>query len=354
MPLDWKRLDEAENQNIFSTEISAATATETKASELDRLANFVPQVPIRDLKDVILPGHVAKGIEGALNRIRYHDKLYNEWNLKKIDPSGRRVAINFFGPPGTGKTFCAEAIAKHLGKNIIIVNYAEIESKYVGETPKNVTAAFKQAQATDSVLFFDEADSILGKRMTNVTQSADHGVNVSRSVMLLQLDSFDGIVVFASNLPENYDGAFVRRILAHIEFELPDEDCLIRLWETLLPFEVPRVAEVTPVWLAAESVGLAGGDILNVVKLAASQAVSRAGEDCKVSQSDIQEAISQVRAGKEKVGGSSEGRSAIPTKPISVKETILTPDELSPEIRQRYDNAVDQKHEARLEQGQEV
>jgi len=335
MPANWKRIDKESSQPSAPTKVSAEPTFPKASDDMSRLETFVPQMPHRDLEDIILSPQVMARIEGALNRIRFHDKLYDDWNLKKIDPSGRRVAINFFGPPGTGKTFCAEAIAKHLGKQIISVNYAEIESKYVGETPKNITAAFQKAQETDSVIFFDEADSILGKRLTSVTQSADHGVNVSRSVMLLQLDKFDGVVIFASNLPENYDGAFVRRILAHIQFELPDDDCLIRLWQTLLPAEVPRKAEVTAEWLAKLSIGLAGGDILNVVKLAASRAVSRPPETCIVCREDIQSAVAQVRAGKERVGISSRINS-----PPAIKETVVSPDDLSPEIQARYAEAT--------------
>ena len=333
MPANWKRLD----QDGTKPSLNEPNALKREkpgevSSELGRLDNFVPQVPKRDLADVVLSKPVMTRIEAALNRIRYHDKLYNEWNLKQIDPSGRRVAINFFGPPGTGKTFCAEAIAKRLNKQLISVNYAEIESKYVGETPKNITAAFQKAKETDSVLFFDEADSILGKRLTNVTQSADHGVNVSRSVMLLQLDSFDGVVVFASNLPENYDSAFVRRILAHVQFDLPDEDCRVRLWKILLPSEVPREVDITPEWLAKQSAELAGGDILNVVKLAASRAVSRPAESCVVSQIDIRHAIAQVRDGKDKVGTFTN-----PKRRPSIQETVISPEELPDELRDRYD-----------------
>ncbi len=246
MPKNWKNITE-ESKPLSLREENERDRSEQP--ELSRMETFVPKKPIRRLEDLIVSSTIRSRLETALNRIRYHDKLYQEWNLQKIDPYGRRVAINFFGPPGTGKTFCAEAIAHHLNKTIITVNYAEIESKYVGETPKNITAVFKKAQETDSVLFFDEADSILGKRLTSVTQSADHGVNVSRSVMLLQLDGFNGIVVFASNLPENYDGAFVRRILAHIEFELPDRECRVKLWKYLLPSEVPRAEDVDFDWL---------------------------------------------------------------------------------------------------------
>jgi SpoVK/Ycf46/Vps4 family AAA+-type ATPase len=335
MPITWKKIEE-ESPYLLNHNTPQDNTPQQDTPEMSRMETFVPQSPSKCLEDVILPSTVKSRIEAALNRIRYHDKLYYDWNLKKIDPQGRRVAINFFGPPGTGKTFCAEAIAHHLQKQIISVNYAEIESKYVGETPKNITAAFKKAKETDSVLFFDEADSILGKRLTSVTQSADHGVNVSRSVMLLQLDSFDGVVIFASNLPENYDGAFVRRILAHVEFELPDEACRTRLWEYLLPAEVPREVDVNPEWLASQSDGLSGGDILNVVKLAASQAVARIDHDCKIFQKDILNAISQVQVGKQKVGLPA----TTVNRPVSVQETIIQPDELPADARQRYDLAI--------------
>ncbi|BAZ24929.1 AAA ATPase central domain-containing protein [Kalymmatonema gypsitolerans NIES-4073] len=344
MPMGWNRIQEnGTNETREKTHISPNFESgkdkdiKSDNNDVTRTEVFIPQTPQRNLDDVILPKITRERIEAALNRIRYHDKLYNEWNLKKIDPSGCRVALNFFGQPGTGKTSCAEAIAKLLNKQIITVNYAEIESKYVGETPKNITAAFRQAKETDSILFFDEADSILGKRLTSVTQSADHGVNVSRSVMLLQLDSFDGIVIFATNLPENFDGAFVRRILAHIEFELPDKDCLFQLWQYLLPNEIPRTDDVTLDWLTSQSIGLAGGDILNVVKLAASKAVARTVDKCKVSQQDLLEAIYQVRNGKEQIGSTLSKN-----KIIAVKETTLTRDELNPDIKERYDAAVAQ------------
>jgi SpoVK/Ycf46/Vps4 family AAA+-type ATPase len=336
MPTGWKKQststpETGKMENNFGFDTPKQETSET--TEMNRMEMFIPETPQRAIEDLIVPPNVRSRIETALNRIRYHDVLYYQWNLKKIDPQGRRVAINMYGLPGTGKTFCAEAIAHHLNKPIIKVNYAEIESKYVGDTPKNITAAFKKARETNAVLFFDEADSILGKRLTNVTQSADHGVNVSRSVMLLELDKFDGVVIFATNLPGNYDGAFVRRILAHIEFELPDQPCRVQLWQFLLPDEVPCKSDVTVEWLAQESEGLAGGDILNVVKLAASQAVSRTGENQKVMQSDIQEAIAQVRSGKEKVGASNH---------TIVKEEIVTPDKLPPQVQAEYNKAVSQ------------
>jgi SpoVK/Ycf46/Vps4 family AAA+-type ATPase len=297
----------------------------------DRVEQFVPETPHRSIDDLVMTDKVSTRLQAALNQIRFHHVLYDEWNLQKVDPNGRRVAINLYGAPGTGKSFCAEAIAHHLGKPLIRVNYAEIESKYVGETPKNITTAFDKASETGAVLFFDEADSILGKRLTNVTQSADHSVNVSRSVMLLQLDRFDGVVVFASNLPKNYDGAFVRRILAHIEFELPDQDCLVKLWQFLLPTELPRSEELTSDWLAEQSLGLAGGDIVNVIKLAASQAVSREGSARQILATDVESAIAQVRQGKEKVGHLLDG-----DRLSTVQETVVPPEELPKDVQEEY------------------
>lgn len=337
MPKGWKEQSSYTSVPKRSEEKTQEQEAEsnTESSEMNRLEIFIPEEPQHNLDDLVVSLAIRMQIEVALNQIHFHDILYYQWNLQKVDRNGRRVAINLFGPPGTGKSFCAEAIAKHLGKRLIKVNYAEIESKYVGETPKNITAAFEKAHETDSAIFFDEADSILGKRLTNVTQSADHGVNVSRSVMLLQLDKFDGVVIFASNLPGNYDGAFVRRILAHVEFELPDLECRAKLWSFLLPVEVPRDEDISIEWLAEQSSGLSGGDILSIVKLAASQAVARTGDKQKVSRTDVTEAIAQVKNSKHRVGRESNGN-----REIAIEEKNISIDELPPDARLRYESAI--------------
>lgn len=174
MPTSWNQ-QPPKSMNQNTDEPSPSKPAKKGFSWLERMETFIAEEPIRSMDDLIVSATVRNRIETTLNRLRFHDVLYNEWNLKKIDPHGNRVAINLFGLPGTGKSFCAEAIAHYLQRKIIKINYAEIESKYVGETPKNITAAFKKAKETKAVLFFDEADSILGKRLTNVTQSADHG-----------------------------------------------------------------------------------------------------------------------------------------------------------------------------------
>lgn len=254
------------------------------------------------LEDVILPDGARLQVESLVGKIEHHKTLYEQWGLGAIDPGGRRVAINLFGPPGSGKTMCAEGIASRLGRPILTVNYAELESKYVGETPKNIVAAFAAARQSEAVLFFDEADSILGRRLTSVTQSADHGVNVSRSVMLLQMDHFEGVVVFATNLAKNYDGAFVRRILGHVEIPLPDLAGRERLGARFLVASLPRDEEATPAWLAEITDGLSGGEMLQLVIGAATRAVQRTGDARRVTRDDLAAEERASRAARRAVG----------------------------------------------------
>lgn len=275
-----------------------------EADSIDkRLDLFDVETPLRQLNDLVVPAETMGQLRSLLTKIRYHRVLYEDFGLSEIDPYGGRTAINLYGPPGTGKSFAADAIANELGMGIIRVNYAEIESKYVGETPKNVKAAFQKARDANALLFFDEADSILGQRLTNITQSTDHAVNVSRSVMLLELDRFAGVTVFATNLASNYDTAFVRRILGHIEMPLPDAESRARLWRHHIPARMPvQLADADWAHLVDESEGLAGGDILNIVVYAASTAIEREGPGCRITLDDFRRAMEVSRRAKREVG----------------------------------------------------
>jgi SpoVK/Ycf46/Vps4 family AAA+-type ATPase len=259
---------------------------------------------LRAMSDLIVPQPVRHRIDLALAQVDNHEILYQEWDLKRIDPYRTGTALNFYGPSGTGKSLAAEAIASHRGQQLIDVSYAEIESKYVGDTPKNIEACFRQATAHNAVLVFNEADSILGSRLSNVTQSSDHSVNVSRAVMLSQLDAFGGLVVFTTNFPRNYDAAFVRRILVHVRFDLPDEATRLVLWETLVPDRIPRAEPLDLALLAASSAGLSGGDMVNAVLAAAALAVTRTGADRMLRTIDLIAEIEAIRQAKAEVGKS--------------------------------------------------
>jgi SpoVK/Ycf46/Vps4 family AAA+-type ATPase len=300
-PIEWKA-NNSKNGSVTGSITGSAGSKEGPEELTARMSLFTPLPPRRRLDDLVLTADTDRQLRTALAKIQYHDKLYREWGLETIHPEGSGIAINLYGPPGTGKSFAAEAIAQHLDRPIIRIDYAQIESRFVGDTPKNIVAAFEAAKTENAVLFFDEADSVLSRRATNITQAADYGVNVSRSTLLLQLDSFDGVVLFATNLASNYDPAFVRRILAHVYFPLPDEAALTKLWRYHLPSALPLADDVTPEALAHDSVGLSGGDVLNVVILAAAAAVEQ--QASAVGMSHFAESLAQIRRSKQEVGTS--------------------------------------------------
>lgn len=320
-------------RRIDPDERAAAVAPKVQKSDELQLnsraaMSFVPESPRRRLDDLVVPAEVMQQIRSALNRIQYHEQLYEKWNLKRIDPDGVGVALNFYGPPGTGKSFGAEAIAGELGQRIVRVNYAEMESKYPGDTQKNLIGAFLAAKEQRCLLFFDESDSILSRRLGAATHSADVSVNLTRSVMLTQLDRFSGVVVFATNLPSNYDSAFVRRILAHVYFPLPDQACREELWRRLLVPELPCSRDADPASLARASEGLSGGEMLNAVVGAACAAVSRKAPERRVTRADLDGQIAAIRRAKDAVGvgfGSSER--------IRTYEEVVPEEDLPTDIR---------------------
>lgn len=263
-------------------------------------SKFILEDPMKKLDDLVLPEETRIQISSLLQKVKLHETLYTTFGLNKVDKSGGRLAINLYGPPGTGKSACAEAIANELECKFIRVNYAEIESKFVGETPKNIKEVFRYAKENNAILFFDEADSILGKRLSSVSQSTDHAVNVSRSVMLLELDAFQGVTLFATNLMSNYDSAFVRRIIGHIEMQLPTKEGRIDLYYKLIPKEYPiTFTKEDYKEVADKSHGLSGAEILNVIINAATYALEREGITCKVTLADFTHAIGAVKKAKE-------------------------------------------------------
>ena len=224
---------------------------------------FVAEEPRFSFDDIIVPEAVK---EKLLDVVEYNTNsriVFEQWGLNKTHRHAKRIGINLYGAPGTGKTMAAHAIAQYLGKNILLVNYADVESKYVGETPKNIRRAFRAAEESDSLLFFDEADAILSRRVTNMTNATDVSVNQTRSVMLMLMNEYQDFIIFATNFIENFDPAFMRRISFHVQFELPDIDCRKKLWELYVPKEMPTDLNFDEI--AAKYEGISGSDISNTV-----------------------------------------------------------------------------------------
>lgn len=195
---------------------------------MERSDNFISKEPEYSFDRVIIPQRTRDRIMEALNLINYRSKVFDEWGLRVIEPHPSS-ALNFYGKSGVGKSMAAEAVADMLGKKILRVTYADIESKYQGEGSKNVDAAFEAAGRDNAVLFIDEADSLLSKRLSEVTSGADQSVNALRSQLLTNLDRFEGVVIFATNLVVSYDNAFLTRLIS-VEFEIPDAEARKKIW----------------------------------------------------------------------------------------------------------------------------
>lgn len=271
-------------------------------ADVQPATQFAPRPARMSLATLVVPETVRVRLDHGLARLRHHKEVFEHWGLDEVFPNRQGTALNFYGPPGTGKSHAAEAIAHALGRQVIDVDYSAIESKYVGETPRNIELCFSTAESTGAVLVFNEADSLLGSRLSQVTQSADHAVNLARNVTLTQLERFRGAVVFTSNFAANYDPAVVRRIGLHIAFELPDRETREQLWRMMLPDRLPLTAEVSPELLAERSDGLSGGDIANVVEAAAFRARAREDAEAAVSVEDLLAEIDAVRRAAEEVG----------------------------------------------------
>ena len=259
MPINTGKIDETKNINHVP-----------EKKEQKEVSVFIPEEPKFSLDDIILPQSVKDEILDVATYADNSHLVFEIWGFKKTHKFSKRIGINLYGAPGTGKTMAAHAIAKNLGRKILVVNYADVESKYVGETPKNLRKVFEAGKNTNSILFFDEADAILSKRVTNMTQAVDVSVNQTRSVMLMLMNEYQDFIIFATNFIENFDPAFMRRISMHVKFELPDLECRRKLWKMYIPKELPNNINIDN--LAEKYNGISGSDISNAMLNAAFKA----------------------------------------------------------------------------------
>jgi SpoVK/Ycf46/Vps4 family AAA+-type ATPase len=280
-------------------------------------------VPRRTFDDVILPPATRRALDVALAHVTQHDLIFNRWGFGERHPTGRALAFNFAGPSGTGKTICAEAIAHSLGRRLLLVRYAELESLWMGETPKNVAAIFKTARDEEAVLLFDEADAIASRRSTSVDTGFQRESNTVVSVLLQELEWFNGVVIFATNLAANFDPAFERRIRLHVLFEMPGPVEREQIWRVQMhPTRTPLAPDVNFRALA-EKYAVSGGDIRNAVLKAAVAAAAEPGPDSakRIHQRHLETAMDDVIAAGRVMQQSlfaDKGRSATDTNPLAL------------------------------------
>jgi SpoVK/Ycf46/Vps4 family AAA+-type ATPase len=256
--------------------------------------------PRRTFRDVVLPPATRRALDEALAQVHTRELIFERWGLGERHPTGAALAFNFAGPSGTGKTICAEAIAHTLGKRLLLVRYAELESMWFGETPKNVAAVFRLAEEEDAVLFFDEADAIAARRTTEVDRGAQRESNTVVNVLLQELERFDGVVIFATNLAVNFDPAFERRIRTHVLFEQPGVEERELIWFVQIHPQLTPLAEDVDFRALAERFEVSGGDIRNAVLKAALSAAAEPGPDehKRIHQHHFVRGIEDVLAGR--------------------------------------------------------
>jgi hypothetical protein len=238
------------------------------AGRIDRLATRTR--PTRGMGDIVLDDHRSAQVHEVVARVRHRETVFDEWGFR-AEPSSGVIAL-FSGPSGTGKTLAAEIIAGELGLDLYRVDIAALVSKYIGETEKNLSQVFDAAEASNVVLFFDEADAIIGKR-SEVSDAHDRYANIEVAYLLQRMEHFDGLVVLATNLPKNIDPAFVRRIHVAVEFPMPEAAERRQIWLRSFPAGAPR-AEVDLDDIA-DRFELSGGAIRNAALTAAFLAADR-------------------------------------------------------------------------------
>jgi hypothetical protein len=249
------------------------------------------QFPARHLvtemewNDLVLPKMTMDQVLELQHWIQYAEILMEQWGMrKKLRPGLRSL---FYGPPGTGKTLTASLLGQVTGHEVYKVDLAIVISKYIGETEKNLATLFDKAEHKNWILFFDEADSLFGKR-TQVRDSHDRYANQEVSFLLQRIETFDGLVILASNLTNNVDEAFSRRFEQIIHFPMPRKAERLQLWQKGLPQNIKLDADIDLAQLA-NRYEISGGSVMNVIRHACMKAISR--EQNILFLADISEGI---------------------------------------------------------------
>ena len=235
---------------------------------LDELAREVE--PGYDWDDIVLPPDTRAHLEEVAAHVRYRGTVFEEWGFEDRFSRGNGINVLFTGSSGTGKTMAVEVVARETGLPLYVIDLSAVTSKYIGETEKNLRRIFDEAEHSNAILFFDEADAVFGKR-TDVSDAHDRYANVEVDYLLQRMETHDGTVVLASNLEGNIDDAFRRRINLSVHFPFPDRETRAAIWCAVFPAETP-VEDVDVAFLA--DFELAGGNIRNVATTAAFMAAA--------------------------------------------------------------------------------
>jgi len=236
------------------------------------------------MEQLVLSGEVHRALQMAIAQARNADVLIRDWGLGEVMPYGRAVTLLFSGPPGVGKTACAEALAHELERPILVADYSQIQNCFVGQTEKNIVKMFRAARAHEAVLFWDEADAMFYDREMAARSWEVRDVNV----LLQELERFDGVCILATNRKVSLDKALERRISLKVEFDRPDREMRWEIWQRLIPPKMPLSDDVDLDKLSAFD--LTGGEIKNVVLNAARLSLTR-GPRVGITMEDLEAAV---------------------------------------------------------------
>ena len=225
--------------------------------------------------DLVLPGDRREQLQELCDQVVHRQRVYGDWGFARKLAQGRGISALFAGPSGTGKTMAAEVMAHALQLDLYKIDLSGVVNKYIGETEKNLAKIFHEAEASNAILFFDEADALFGKR-TKISDAHDRYANIETSYLLQRMEAYEGIVILATNLRENMDEAFTRRIKFIVDFPFPDATSRKLIWQTHFPHETPVSADLDYDWLA-QQFQITGGNIKNIVLSAAFCAAANGG-----------------------------------------------------------------------------
>lgn len=223
--------------------------------------------PRQGFADLVLPEDSLAQLQDMTSRVNERDRVLEQWGFGRRLSLGRGVTALFAGPPGTGKTMAAEVVAGSLGLDLFRIDLARVVSKYVGETEKNLNEVFAAAEDSNAILFFDEADALFGRR-SEVHDAHDRYANIEVAYLLQKMEEYEGTAILATNLRQNLDEAFLRRLSFVINFPFPDEESRQRIWLGIWPEETPLDNSIDFAWMA-QRFRLSGGNIRNIALSAA-------------------------------------------------------------------------------------
>lgn len=236
--------------------------------------------------DIVLPESQLTQLKEIASHAKRAQVIFEGWGFARNYSYGRGIAALFEGQSGTGKTMAAGIIGRVLGLDVYQIDLSSVVSKYIGETEKNLSRIFAEAQDCNAVLFFDEADALFGKR-AEVRDAHDRYANIETGYLLQRMEEYTGIVILATNMKQNLDEAFVRRMRFIIHFPFPTEDDRERIWHKVFPASAPLGDDINFRWLSRK-LKIAGGNIKNISLRSAFLAIERngvIGMDCVIEAS---------------------------------------------------------------------